>query len=123
VPAKLPALMRAYRISDRAAKSGIEYTEMIDGSKIPEDFFKKLKAALEQQDNDLQSQAFGELLFTLVNMCRLAKIHPEIVLAGAVKKFERQFKGMEELGSGGNQELDELSKAEKTATRDRTKNP
>jgi uncharacterized protein YabN with tetrapyrrole methylase and pyrophosphatase domain len=47
-------------------------------------------------------------LFTLVNICRLAKIHPETALAGTVKRFELQAKKMEELISGNNQELDDL---------------
>jgi len=122
VPANLPALLRAYRISDRAAKSGMEYAPMADGSKIPEEFMEKIKAALRQPDGDLQSQAFGELFFTLVNICRQAKIHPEIALAGAVKKFERQYKKMEELISASNQKLDDLSKTEKTEAWDKAKN-
>jgi tetrapyrrole methylase family protein/MazG family protein len=122
VPANLPALMRAYRISDRAAKSGIEYMEMTDGSQTPEEFMEKLKAVLKQQDNDLRSQTFGELLFTLVNICRQAKIHPQTALAGTVKKFERQFKKMEELISESNQELDDLSTDEKTETWIKAKN-
>ena len=108
VPGNLPSLMRAYRISDRAAKSGLRYTEMAGGTQNPEEFMAGLEGALKQQDQELQSQEFGELLFTLVNICRLAKIHPETALAGTVKRFELQAKKMEELISGKNQELDDL---------------
>ena len=107
VPAHLPSLMRAYRISDRAAKSGLEYTEVACGIQNPEEFRVGLEGALKQQDKELQSQEFGELLFTLVNLCRLAKIHPETALAGTVKRFELQVKKMEKLISGNNQELDD----------------
>ena len=107
VPAHLPSLMRAYRISDRAAKSGLEYTEVAGGIQNPEEFRVGLEGALKQQDKELQSQEFGELLFTLVNLCRLAKIHPETALAGTVKKFELQVKKLEKLISGNNPELDD----------------
>ena len=99
--------MRAYRISDRAAKSGLEYTEVAGGTQNPEEFRAGLEGALKQQDKELQSQEFGELLFTLVNLCRLAKIHPETALAGTVKRFELQVKKMEKLISGNNPELDD----------------
>ena len=114
VPASLPSLMRAYRISDRAAKSGIEWTEMDVESQNPDGMPQRIKAALRQQDKDLQSQEFGQLLFALVNICRRAKIHPETALAGALKKFERQVKKMQDLIADTKQDLEDLSPLQKT---------
>jgi len=113
VPASLPSLMRAYRISDRAAKSGIEWAEMTTKSQNPDGLPQRINAALRQQDKDLQSQEFGQLLFAMVNICRRAKIHPETALAGTLKKFERQVKKMQDLIADTKQDLEDLSPAQK----------
>lgn len=113
VPASLPSLMRAYRISDRAAKSGIEWTELAGEFQNPDELLQRLKAALKQQDKDLQSQEFGQVLFALVNICRRAKIHPETALAGTIKEFERQVKKMQDWIADSKQDLEDFSPAQK----------
>ena len=113
VPASLPSLMRAYRILDRAAKSGIEFNEMPGEVRCPDDLSGKLKTAATEQDKDLQSQGFGQVLFALVNMCRRAGIHPEAALAGTVKQFEHQVKQMQDLIADRRQDLEDLSPAQK----------
>lgn len=113
VPASLPSLMRAYRISDRAAKSGFEWAEMNPEFQNPDELAQRLKSTLRQQDEDLQSQEFGQLLFALVNVCRRAKIHPETALAGAIKEFEQKVKKMQELIADSKQVLEDLSPAQK----------
>jgi tetrapyrrole methylase family protein/MazG family protein len=113
VPAKLPALIRAYRVSDRVAKSGFEWTEIAGNQKDTEVVAGKLQAALENHDSDLASRLFGDLLFALVNMARFAEIHPESALAGSVKKFEARFKKMEKLVAESKREFDEVSLEEK----------
>ena len=107
VPATLPSLMRAYRISDRAAKSGFEWFDIASESHNLDQWPQRLKDALRQQDKDLQSQEFGHLLFALVNHCRRAKIHPEIALAGTLKDFERQVKKMQDSVAANAQDLED----------------
>jgi len=113
VPSSMPSLMRAYRISDRAARSGFEWTEMAGESPNSELVLQNLKAAMQEKDKDLQSEAFGRLLFALVNVCRQQMIHPEPALAAAVKKFEQQVAKMRELISGSNRRVEDLSPAQK----------
>ena len=113
VPAGMPSLMRAYRVSDRAAKSGVEWTEMNTGFQNPDELRQRLKAALRQQDEELRFEAFGHLLFALVNICRRAKIHPETALASAVHKFEQKVKKMQDLIADGEQGLEDLTAAQK----------
>ncbi len=113
VPAKLPALMRAYRISDRVAKSGFEIAETDENLKDPSAVADKLPAALGNHDSRLASRQFGDLIFSLINIARLAEIHPESALAGTVKIFEARFKKMEGLLAEGKRELDEISLEEK----------
>ena len=120
IPAKLPALMRAYRISDRAAKSGFEWTDITGVSRKWEEPLERLKPALRSQDKNLFYQEFGDLLFRLVNVARIAGIHPETALAGSIRNFELRFKKMEELIAGDHREFEEVSIEEKALIWEKT---
>ena len=113
VPAKIPALIRAFRISDRAAKSGFEWSGLTDVSQNWQKVLERFKAAQNSKDTDLFSQEFGDLLFLLVNHARVARIHPETALASSVKKFEAQFKKMEELIAESGRNFEDVSFEEK----------
>ncbi len=113
VPAKLPALMRAYRISDRAAKSGFEWTDLEENPESLSQFADQLQTILGRQDLRPDSRTFGNLLFGLVNLARLAEIHPESALAGSVNAFVERFKGMERRIARIASEFGRLSVAEK----------
>lgn len=95
VPIKLPALMRAYQIGERTARCGFdgEDRERLLGRLNAE--FDQLKHSIEHNQSDRISYDFGNLLFSLVNLARLLKIHPESALSGAVKAFEKRFRQME----------------------------
>jgi tetrapyrrole methylase family protein/MazG family protein len=113
VPVQLPALIRAYRISDRAAKSGLDWAEVDEALENVEQELGGLKAILNKQTNAQLLQKFGDLLFLLVNIARLAKIHPETALAGSNKRFELRFRMIENLVSESERDFDHLSVREK----------
>lgn len=113
VPVQLPALMRAYRISDRAAKSGFDWAEIDEAIENVEQELSELRASLKEPSNSQLSQKFGDLLFILVNLARLAKVHPETALAGSNKKFELRFKKMEDLVVESERDLDSIPLKEK----------
>lgn len=113
VPAKLPALMRAYRLSDRAAKSGFEVAQTDENLTDPSAPAAGLLKALNNHDSPLASRQVGDLIFTLINIARLAEIHPERALAGTVKIFEERFKKMEALLADSKRQFDEISEEEK----------
>ena len=100
VPGSLPALMRAYRISERAARAGFDWPDM-DGvmAKVEEEWqeFKTAQHAVRDADTKQAAAVeFGDILFTLTNVARFARFHPESALAAAVNKFERRFRFMEQ---------------------------
>jgi tetrapyrrole methylase family protein/MazG family protein len=113
VPAKLPALMRAYRISDRVAKGGCDWGDMTADLQGVDAGLDELKAAIKNQDNHLIARKYGDLLLTLVNVARRAKVHPESALAAAVKKLELQFKKVEARVVESQREFEEISPEEK----------
>lgn len=103
VPAKLPALMRAYRIAERAAGAGFDWEDISGVMRQAEEEWSELKTELsgtaENGNRNKVAMEFGDVLFTLVNVARFAKIHPETALADSTMKFEKRFRYMEKKAS------------------------
>lgn len=113
VPVQLPALIRAYRISERAANSGFDWAEVDKALENVEQELSGLKTILNKQNSAHLTQNFGDLLFILVNIARLAKIHPETALAGSNKRFELRFRKMEDMVSESEGDFENMSGREK----------
>jgi nucleoside triphosphate diphosphatase len=96
VPSGLPALMRAYRVSERAAGVGFDWDHISDVLKKVEEEIAEFKEAVSEHDKNKTKTEFGDILFTLVNVARFAKIHPETALYDAIGKFQKRFNYMEE---------------------------
>ena len=94
VPRKLPSLMRAYRIGERAAHCGFDWEDRENLLNKLNSEFDQLKHSIKHSQSDRISNDFGSLLFSLVNLARLLKIHPETALSDAVKAFEKRFRQM-----------------------------
>ena len=95
VPRKLPSLMRAYQIGERAARCGFDKEDRENLLSKLNSEFDQLKQSIKHNQSDRISNDFGSLLFSLVHLARLLKIHPETALSGAVKVFETQIRQME----------------------------
>ena len=92
VPRKLPALMRAHRIGERTARCGFAWEDRENLLDKLNSEFDQLKHSIKHNPSDRISNDFGSLLFSLVNLARLLKIHPETALTGAVTAFEKRFR-------------------------------
>ena len=108
VPVQLPALIRAYRISDRAAKMGFDWTEVDHTMENLEQELLELKTILDSKNRVILSQKLGDLMFILVNIARLSDIHPESALAGSNKKFELRFRRMEDMVAESERDFDNI---------------
>ena len=108
VPAKLPALLRAYRISERAGSAGFDWDD-INGvmAKVNEEW-REFEMAFAQKDPSEAKIEFGDLLFTMVNLARFMNIHPESALSSATSKFETRFRKMEQIIAAKRQELESV---------------
>ncbi len=101
IPKAMPALMRAYQVSDRAARTGFDWDDLPGVIAKVEEEWAELNDALARKELDAQQQEealleFGDLLFTLVNVARFANIHPESALTAATRKFEQRFRLIED---------------------------
>ncbi|MEM6488428.1 MAG: nucleoside triphosphate pyrophosphohydrolase [Pseudomonadota bacterium] len=95
IPGGLPALHRALRLTQKAAKVGFDWQDPGDVlDKIVEEA-GELRAEIDAGDAAAQAEEFGDLLFVMVNLARHLKIDPEDALRRANAKFERRFRAIE----------------------------
>jgi tetrapyrrole methylase family protein/MazG family protein len=125
IPRNLPALMRAYRISERAARSGFDWPDM-DGvmAKVEEEWQEFKDAQQDARGGEADPAAameFGDILFTLSNVARFAGFHPESALAAAVDKFEQRFRNMEAFFDRQGRDIESVGRGELEAAWDRAK--
>jgi MazG family protein len=98
IPRGLPALLRALRIQERAAKAGFDWPE---GD--PEPVFAKVGEEIGEirealgGDRGRLVEEVGDLLFAVTNLARHLKVEPESALQSASDKFGRRFRRMESL--------------------------
>jgi tetrapyrrole methylase family protein/MazG family protein len=95
LPRSLPALLRARRIQEKAARVGFDWkTPEAAWAKVNEELAES-EAALASGDAGKLQEEFGDLLFALVNVARLLGLDAEGCLQQAVEKFRRRFVRME----------------------------
>ena len=92
VPRNMPALMRAYQLVERTARSGFDRKNRKSLLTELEFEFDRLKCAVDGNDTDRLLDDFGNVMFSLVNLAQLLKIHPETALSGTVKAFEKRYR-------------------------------
>jgi XTP/dITP diphosphohydrolase len=109
VPDALPALIKAYRIQDKARNVGFDWEEKEQvWDKVGEEL-NELKAEIRQMDTDKMEEEFGDLLFSIINAARLYKINPENALERTNRKFIRRFNYLEEQTLKQGKNLKEMS--------------
>lgn len=97
IPRGMPALLRAYRIQERAAKPGFDWPK---GDVSPvvakvEEELAELKEAMACNGGDEIAEELGDLIFAAVNLSRHLGIDPEINLHRACEKFDARFRSVE----------------------------
>ena len=96
VPVSLPAMVKAYRIGEKAAATGFDWEKREDvWSKVKEELMEE-DAELRADDHEKLPDEMGDLFFALINACRLYGIDPEAALERTNKKFIRRFNHMEQ---------------------------
>jgi tetrapyrrole methylase family protein/MazG family protein len=91
VPRMLPALLRAYVISRRAAKVGFDWEKLDDIHEKMDEEIEELKEAEASGVREKIEEEIGDLLFTVANISRRNGIDPENALRRTIDKFLRRF--------------------------------
>ncbi|MCF8067348.1 MAG: nucleoside triphosphate pyrophosphohydrolase [Desulfobacterales bacterium] len=116
VPRKLPALMRAYRVAERAAGTGFDWDDEYGVMDKVEEEWAEFKAEVPEGNKEKIALEFGDVLFTMLNVVRFLRIHPETALSSATKKFEKRFRKMENDFAEKGREISSVSKKEMNAS-------
>ena len=122
VPLALPALMRAVKLSKRAARVGFDFERPDQtADKVAEELaeVREAVAAVPAGGAAAPSAAtfeeVGDLLFAAANLARKLEVDAEAALRAANVKFERRFRGMERLAAARGQRFDGLDLAAQEA--------
>jgi MazG family protein len=95
VPRALPALLRAQRLQGKAARVNFDWPDAVAAWTKVEEETREAAQALESGDRERLGEELGDLMFSLVNVARLASLDAEDVLQAANEKFRRRFTEME----------------------------
>ncbi len=126
VPESLPAVIKAYRMQDKARAVGFDWNNKEDvWEKVKEEVAElevelvKLSGAKEEigeeKYRDLAEKELGDLMFSVINAARLYDLNPDSALEATCKKFRRRFTYLEEHTIREGRNLREMSLEEMDA--------
>jgi tetrapyrrole methylase family protein/MazG family protein len=107
VPPHLPALLKAQKITEKAARVGFDW-EHVDQvmAKVMEELHE-FEEAMAAGDNKHMEAELGDLLFAIVNLGRFISVNPEEALRKTILRFQQRFTHVEDsLHTHGKQMID-----------------
>lgn len=96
VPASLPALLKALRVSAKAARVGFDWPDRGALLAKVDEELGELRTAMVAEDRAAIEEELGDLLFTLANVARQEDLDPEGALQAANRKFVDRFRLVED---------------------------
>src|ERR1051326_828568 len=121
VPQSLPALLKASRLTEKAARVGFDWRRTSDVfSKLSEEI-AELHEAIDCGDESRVHDEIGDLLFTVANIARKLNVNAEEALQSANGKFTRRFGPMESSVRETGRNLDQLTLEEMDSLWDEAK--
>lgn len=95
VPVALPALLRAFRIGEKAARTGFDWPDRSGPRAKVDEELGELDAAIAAGAPEQIAAELGDVLFSLCNLARHVGVNPEVALAATTEKFQRRFAAIE----------------------------
>ena len=127
VPSALPALLKAQRTQEKAARVGFDWKDA-DGplAKVREETAElegaaAARASKRPADSVRVKEELGDLLFSVCNLARHLGVDAESALEGASAKFARRFRAVEAAAKGRGRALKDMTLAEMDALWDEVK--
>ena len=121
VPQALPALLKASRLTEKAARVGFDWRRAEDVfAKIDEEVHEVREAIDGRNPQDIHDE-IGDLLFSIANIARKLDVNAEEALQSANRKFKRRFESMEQSVRRGGRNLDQLTLEQMDALWDEAK--
>jgi MazG family protein len=124
VPSALPALLKAYRMTEKAAAIGFDWRK-------PSDVMGKMREEMDELEAELTGNGgevtdrmraeMGDVLFVMANLARHLGVDPETALQATNTTFQRRFQSMEESARAMGRDLRAMSLDEQDALWERAK--
>jgi tetrapyrrole methylase family protein / MazG family protein len=109
IPAHLPALLKAQKITEKAARVGFDWSHVDEVfAKVLEEL-KEFEETMFEANQQRMEEELGDLLFSIVNLGRFLSLNPEEALRKTITRFTRRFNYIEETLHAGNRELQNAS--------------
>ena len=109
IPSNLPSLIKAQRLQEKAASTGFDWDNIGQvWDKLKEEI-QELKEAKKSKVKDEIEEEVGDVLFTIVNLCRFFDISPDNALRKSNYKFLKRFNGIEDELKKENKKFENIS--------------
>ena len=112
VPNNLPALMRSWKVQQKAAQVGFDWDNIDDVFNKVYEEIQELKDVYNSKNVERISDEMGDVFFALVNLARFLQVQPELALTHTVKKFINRFEYIEQESIKDGRKLEEMTLAE-----------
>ncbi|MGB3989377.1 MAG: nucleoside triphosphate pyrophosphohydrolase [Acetivibrionales bacterium] len=112
VPKILPALMRSYKVQQKAAQVGFDWDDIEDVFRKVEEEIIELRDVYKSNNVERITDELGDAFFALVNLARFLNVQPELALNGTIGKFIRRFEYIEKQSEKAGKRLEDMSLAE-----------
>ncbi len=112
IPATLPAVAAAYRMTSRAADLGFDWERDADVAAKIEEELAEWRTAAELADRAGEEKEIGDLLLSVVNLARRRRIDPESALRMTNARFRARFARVSGLAHASGREISKIPAAE-----------
>jgi len=112
VPANLPALMRSYKVQQKAAQVGFDWDNIDDVIAKVHEEIKELEDVYKSKNVERIIDEMGDVFFALVNLARFLKVQPELALTGTINKFIKRFEYIEQESQKMGKRLEDMKLSE-----------
>lgn len=109
VPRSMPALLKASRLTEKAARVGFDWRRTEDVFDKLDEEMGELREAVASGDPAKIEDEIGDLLFTIANIARKVNVNAEEALQSTNRKFMSRFESMESRVHDRGQNLDQLA--------------
>jgi nucleoside triphosphate diphosphatase len=115
VAAALPALIRAVKLQDRAARDGFDWPDVQDVLDKIDEEIAELRAEISGSNPARIEHELGDILLAVSNLARHLDIDPETALRRANGRFEQRYARMESIAAARGEDFPDLSLEEMEA--------
>jgi len=112
VPSSLPALLKAFRMQEKARGVGFDWSEKTEVWEKVQEEMQEFREAEASGNLAEAEDEFGDLLFALINYARFAGINPEEALERTNRKFMQRFQHIERRAYEQNKDIKDMTLGE-----------